>query len=99
MDFPDPLKVNPRRPTDKYQLQSAGFHECLGLHFSEHTIPEVLKVIFRLKNLRRAEGAPGRLAGFNLPTNGTDSPIFLDDAGNLTYWPGSMTLVVSNLDD
>lgn len=94
-DFPDPLKVDPRRPADRYQLQGCGFHECLGLQFSEHTIPEVLKVIFRLKNLRRAEGVPGRLAGFTLSNYKTDSPVYLDDAGNLTNWPSSLTLVVS----
>ncbi|KIP04938.1 hypothetical protein PHLGIDRAFT_120295, partial [Phlebiopsis gigantea 11061_1 CR5-6] len=92
-DFPDPLRVDPRRPTDRYQLQSAGFHECLGLRMSEHTLPEVLKAVFRLPRLRRAPGPAGRLAGFTLPVNGTENPVYLDDAGNLTYWPGSMILV------
>ena len=61
-------------------------------------MPEVIKVIFSLPGLRRAEGAPGKLAGFTTNTYGTDSPIYIDDAGNLTYWPGSMTLVVSVFD-
>ena len=38
-DFPDPLEVDPCRAPECYQLQSAGFHECLGLHMSEHAIP------------------------------------------------------------
>lgn len=87
-DFPDPLKVDPRRPDNRYHLYES------GLDFPG-TIPEVIKVIFRLKNLRRAEGAAGRMAGFTLPTYGTDGPMYLDDAGNLSHWPGSMTLVVS----
>lgn len=87
--------MNPRRPADKYELQGCGFHACVGTAFSEATIPEVLKQIFRLKNLRRAEGPAGRLAGFSLPTYGTESPVYLDDAGNMSYWPGAMTLVVS----
>ena len=95
IDFPDPLSVNVNRPPEKYLLQGAGFHECLGLHFSEQAIPEMIKVIFRLKNLRRAEGAAGVLAGFTQPSNGTDVPLYLDDTGNVTYWPGSLTLVVS----
>jgi linoleate 10R-lipoxygenase len=94
-DFPDPFAVNPRRPADSYHLQGSGFHECLGLNLSEQTIPEIIKVIFRLKNLRRAEGVAGRLAGFLLPSNGTDAPVYLDATGNITYWPGTMTLVVS----
>lgn len=87
--------MNVNRPPEKYLLQGAGFHECLGLHFSEQAILEMIKVIFRLKNLRRAEGAAGVLAGFTQPSNGTDVPLYLDDTGNVTYWPGSLTLVVS----
>ena len=94
-DFPDPLTVNPRRPADNYLLQGYGFHECFGLHLSEQAIPEMLRAIFRLKNLRRAEGPAGRLAGFYKPTNGTDAPVFLDETGNVTFWPGSLYLVVS----
>lgn len=92
-DFPDPLTVNPRRPADKYHLQGSGFHKCLGIEYCEKTIPEVIKAIFRLKNLRRAEGAAGRLAGFTVDTYGTESPVYIDDTGNITYWPGSMTLL------
>ncbi|EKM61753.1 uncharacterized protein PHACADRAFT_190940, partial [Phanerochaete carnosa HHB-10118-sp] len=92
-DFPDPLKVNPRRPADKFHLQGSGFHECLGIELTEKTVSEVIKVIFRLKNLRRAEGAAGRLAGLSLDVYGTESPVYLDETGNLTYWPSAMTLV------
>lgn len=97
MDFPDPQTVNPRRPADSYHLQSSGFHECMGIEYCAKTMPEVIKVIFRLKNLRRAEGVAGRLAGFALEQYGTESPVYLDDTGNITYWPGSMTLVVSDM--
>ena len=68
----------------------------MGIEYCEKTIPEVIKVIFRLKNLRRAEGVAGRLAGFTTETYGTESPVYIDDTGNITYWPGSMTLVVSS---
>ncbi|GJE97837.1 heme peroxidase [Phanerochaete sordida] len=92
-DFPDPLTVNPLRPAEKYQLQGSGFQDGFGTDFSERTVAEVIKVIFRLKNLRRAESAAGKLAGFSLDVYGTNSPVYLDDTGNLTYWPGSMTLI------
>ena len=76
-------------------LLGLGFHECLGLHLTEQTIPEILKVIFRLKNLRRAEGPAGRLAGFTVPLHGTEVPLYLDEEGKVSYWARSMTFVVS----
>lgn len=93
-DFPNPLKVDPRRPKDKYQLQGAGFHNCPGYTFAEQTIPEILKIVFSLKNLRRAEGTAGKMAGFMLNAFGTDNRMYLDNTGNVTPWPGSLTLVV-----
>lgn len=90
--------MNPRRPADKYLLQGSGFHECFGLHLTEQAIPAMLRSIFKLKNLRRAAGAQGRLAGFYQPTNGTEVPVYIDAAGNTTFWPGSLVLVVSSFD-
>ncbi|THH01371.1 hypothetical protein EW026_g1293 [Hermanssonia centrifuga] len=92
-DFPDPYKVNPRRPRDNYQLQGAGFHDCPGGNYIDKTIPEIMKVIFRLKNLRRAPGPAGHMAGFMLNAFGTDNRMYIDNTGNVSPWPGSLTVL------
>jgi len=93
VDFPDPLKVNPRRPKESYQNAGSGFHICPGVDLYEQTIPDLLRVVFSLKNLRRAPGQAGRLAGFIMDQLGTDNRMYITDTGNVSPWPGSMTVV------
>lgn len=93
-DFPNPYKVDPTRPKASYQNQGAGFHGCPGVNFAEQTIPEILRIVFSLKNIRRAPGAAGKMAGFMLNQFGTDNRMYLTDTGNLSPWPGSLTIVV-----
>ena len=69
----------------------------MGIECWENTIPEMIKVIFRLKNLRRADGVAGKLVGFTASQYGTDSLLYLDATGNVTPWPGAMTLVVRDM--
>ncbi|KAI0081382.1 heme peroxidase [Panus rudis PR-1116 ss-1] len=94
-DFPNPTQVDPRRPRESYNNQGAGFHNCPGINFAEQTIPEILKIIFKLKNIRRAPGTAGKMASFMLPAYGTDNKTYIDGTGNITPWPGSLTIVVS----
>ncbi|CAL1694713.1 unnamed protein product [Somion occarium] len=93
-DFPDPLKVNPRRPKDVYQNQGSGFHVCPGVDFTLMTATEIMKIIFSLPNLRRAPGAAGRMASFmTQQIAGTDNRMYLDNTSKETPWPGSLTVV------
>ena len=69
MDFPEPNVVNPRRPAKAYELQVAGFHGCPGVAFVAATIPEIIKIVFKLPNLRRAPGSAGICKSFNLKSN------------------------------
>ncbi|KAH8099451.1 heme peroxidase [Cristinia sonorae] len=92
-DFPDPFKVDPTRPKASYSNQGTGFHGCPGVNYAEQTIPEILKIVFSLKNVRRAPGAAGKMAGFMLNQFGTDNRLYLTDTGNLSPWPGSLTIV------
>ncbi|TCD62866.1 hypothetical protein EIP91_006272 [Steccherinum ochraceum] len=92
-DFPNPTQVDPTRPRSSYQNQGAGFHGCPGVNYSEQTIPEILKIVFSLKNIRRAPGQAGKMAGFMLNQFGTDNRLYLTDTGNLSPWPGSLTIV------
>ncbi|GJJ13725.1 hypothetical protein Clacol_007981 [Clathrus columnatus] len=92
-DFPDPQTVNPQRPKDNYQLQGAGFHDCPGFNFSQQTIPEILKIVFKLPNVRRAPDDTGYMANFMLNQFGTDSKMYISNTGNVTPWPGPMTIL------
>lgn len=67
--------------------------------FLEDTIPDVIKAIFRLKNLRRAEGVAGQLTGFTVDEFGTQAKMFLDDTGCFGRRAGSMILLVRSFPD
>ncbi|KIM75809.1 hypothetical protein PILCRDRAFT_665455 [Piloderma croceum F 1598] len=61
-DFPNPERVVCTRKTPS--IQGMGLHKCPGISFVDETMPEIFKVIFRLKNLRRKGG---RLVGRPAP--------------------------------
>jgi hypothetical protein len=54
-------------------------------------------VVFGLKNLQRAPGSAGKLAGFTAKINETDTKIYVMPNGSTSYWPGSLILTVSPL--
>ncbi|KAJ7469076.1 heme peroxidase [Mycena latifolia] len=93
LDFPNPTAVDPTRPIASYSLNGTGFHICPGLDLAEQTITEIIKVVFRLKNVRRAPGVAGRLAGYKTIINETETNMYLTPYGTSTPWPGSMHLV------
>jgi hypothetical protein len=93
-DFPNPTVVDPSRPLESYNLNGAGFHTCPGVTYAEQTIAEIVKVVFQLKNVRRAAGDPGKLAGFKTIINETETNVYLTPYGTTSPWPGSMYLVV-----
>ncbi|KAK7695141.1 hypothetical protein QCA50_002331 [Cerrena zonata] len=93
-DFPEPNKVNPRRPKESYQNQGSGFHICPGVDFTLMTATEVVKIIFKLPNIRRAPGAAGTMASYTIQqVPGTDNRMYLDNTSKETPWPGSLTVV------
>jgi len=92
IDFPNPETVDPTRPRDSYQLQGSGFHLCPGISFTEQTIPELVKVIFRLPNLQRAPGVMGQCQSFMMNKFGTDNKMYITPTGNWSPWPGSLIL-------
>jgi len=57
--FPDPHKLNPRRPRKDYILLGAGLHFCFGARLVGPSIAGMIKEIFKLPNIRRAAGRPG----------------------------------------
>ena len=90
IDFPDPLTVDPERPRANYAVQGIGFHGCPGVAYAEKTLVEQIRVIFSLKNLRRASGQQGTLSSFAQPQFGTKGKLYLDDTGNVSAWPGGL---------
>ncbi|KAL5536114.1 hypothetical protein ACEPAF_4219 [Sanghuangporus sanghuang] len=92
-DFPNPTTVDPTRPKDKYQLQGAGFHNCPGVDFAADTIPQIVKIIFSLPNVRPAAPPAGVCASFDLNQFETDNRMYVSSTGNVTPWPGSLQLV------
>ncbi|GLB40814.1 putative heme peroxidase [Lyophyllum shimeji] len=92
-DFPDPTAVNPRRPLSSYNLNGAGFHNCPGTAYSYQTITEIVKIVFSLKNLRRAPGDAGKLQRFTETIYETETDFFVQRNGTVSLWPGSMNLV------
>ncbi|KAJ7058676.1 heme peroxidase [Mycena amicta] len=91
-DFPNPTTIDPTRPKSSYHLVGTGFHVCQGQPFAEQTIAEIMKVVFRLKNVRRAPGDMGRLAGFKNVVNETETNVYLTEYGTTSSWPGSMCI-------
>jgi hypothetical protein len=92
-EFPDPTTIDPRRPKSSYNLNGAGFHNCAGVEYAEQTIAEILRVVFKLQNVRRAPGDAGRLSGYTEIVNQTVTNVFIKPNGTTSPWPGSMYLV------
>ncbi|KAG7449917.1 heme peroxidase [Guyanagaster necrorhizus] len=92
-DFPDPLKVDPTRPLDNYELQGCGFHGCPGVAFVAEAVPTMIKIIFSLPGIRRAPGPAGTLAGFTLNQFETDNKMYITATGQWGPWPGSLQIV------
>ncbi len=95
IDFPNPEVIDPTRPRASYRNQGAGFHLCPGIDFAEETFTEIIKYLFLLPGLRRAEGAAGVLAGFDADQFGTNGRMYIGASGNWSPWPGSLFVDVS----
>jgi cytochrome P450 len=52
----------PGRPDDNYLDFGYGQHTCFGRHFAGVVIPETIKTLLRMVNLRRAPGSDGQIA-------------------------------------
>ncbi|KAJ6481195.1 heme peroxidase [Mycena vulgaris] len=92
-DFPNPTSVDPTRPQSAYNLNGTGFHGCPGVTYSVQTIVETVKVVFKLKNVRRAPGDAGKMAGFKMMINEAETNIYLTPYGTTSGFPSSMHLV------
>ncbi|KAL0959662.1 hypothetical protein HGRIS_011364 [Hohenbuehelia grisea] len=87
IEFENPTEVNPRRPKESYCLDGAGFPNA------QQTIAEVVRVIFRLKNLRRAPGEMGKLHVFTEVIHDTETNVYINRDGTIGALAGSMMVV------
>ncbi|EIM82504.1 heme peroxidase [Stereum hirsutum FP-91666 SS1] len=92
-DFPNPMNIDPSRNKTSYNLNGCGFHGCPGVTYAEQTIAEIVKVVFKLKNVRRAAGNAGKLQSFVDIVNETETSVYMSPNGTLSPWPGAMHLV------
>ncbi|KAF8064174.1 heme peroxidase [Lyophyllum atratum] len=98
-DFTHPFDVDPDRKTPS--IQGMGLHKCPGISFVDHTMPELFKAVFRLKNLRRDNGRSGRLEQITChpaPLK-TDPRVYLDSTGEMSHFPRSLCLIYDDSDD
>lgn len=61
LEIADPTSFRTDRPFSDYIIWGTGMHTCFGAAINEAMIPAILKPLLRQKNLRRAEGAAGRV--------------------------------------
>jgi cytochrome P450 len=59
--IPDPRQFNPQRMPHEYIHFGYGLHTCFGIHINRALLPLVLKPLLRRADLRRADGAEGKL--------------------------------------
>jgi hypothetical protein len=104
--FPCPTRVDPHRSKESYFLHGAEiYHELsdkviLGapvvfLTDLVQVIPEVMKELFGLRNLRRAPGLKGYIRQMTGMTGMDKNKMYLSLDGTLSVLPTSLTLVVS----
>jgi len=91
--FPDPHKIKLDRDIGVYRwLNGTGFHRCFGVKLAPLTFVELLKVVFKLKNIRRAPGNAGRLVGFTEVQRGVIYDWYLHESGKVNKWAGPLIL-------
>ncbi|KAI8589889.1 linoleate diol synthase [Geranomyces variabilis] len=90
--FPNPEKLDPKRPRASYLLLGWGLHYCFGARLVTATLATMMKEIFKLKNIRRAPGRAGRLARISEDLAGIDAKLYLDRNCTETPIPTSMRI-------
>ncbi|THX77860.1 linoleate diol synthase [Aureobasidium pullulans] len=90
--FPNPEKLDPHRPFSSYILLGHGLHFCFGARLVGVSLAATLKEVFKLKNLRRAQGRAGHFSIVEHEVAGVKMRQYLDDTSKESPIP--MTLVL-----
>ncbi|CAI2176174.1 903_t:CDS:2 [Funneliformis geosporum] len=89
--FPEPDKINPRRPSDSYLTFGYGFHRCFAKPVNFIAIPTIVKTILKLKNLQRASGRAGQINQIK-----DDASDYISSQGTIFSFPTDMVLNFTN---
>ena len=71
IQFPEPTKVDPKRPLDSYIHYNGGPQSTLGPEITHIALVELLRAAFGKKNFRRAVGPQGQLKKILTPEGET----------------------------
>jgi cytochrome P450 len=90
---PGPEVLDPHRPRSSYTLLGHGLHYCFGARLVGCALAATLQEVFKLKNLRRAQGRLGKFVTVEREiAGGVKMRSYLD--GNAKESPVPMTLTV-----
>ncbi|KAF2274484.1 linoleate diol synthase [Westerdykella ornata] len=90
--FPQPEKLNPHRSFQHYTLFGHGLHFCFGARLVGCSLAATLREVFRLKNVRRAEGRQGKFHITEHDLAGIKMRHYLDASSRESPIPTSLTL-------
>ena len=90
--FPDPEKLDPHRPRSSYTLLGHGLHYCFGARLVGCSLAATLKEVFKLKNLRRANGRLGKFTIVENDVAGVKMRHYLDGNAKESPIPTTLTL-------
>jgi len=91
--FPDPTKPDPHRPIADYAALGYGFNSIYGSQLIGGALAATLREIFKLKNVRKADGKLGifTTTGYEI-ASGLEAKYYLDSNANESVVPTSLTL-------
>jgi len=90
--FPEPEKLNPHRSLKDYTLLGHGMHFCFGARLVGCSLAATLREVFKLKNVRRANGKLGRFTVVEQDLAGITMRHYLDSSSKESPIPTSLTL-------
>lgn len=89
--FPNPDKVDPRRPLDAYIYHGAGSDTGLGKEVGQIALVELFRALFSKRGLKRVAGPQGQLKKVPQPDGST--AFMTEDWGS--FWPFPTTMKVT----
>lgn len=89
--FPNPEKIDPKRPLDSYVQHGLGPELCLGREVSHTALIALFRAVFRKKNIRRVLGAQGELKTLIKPDG--SHGFMSEDYGTVWPFPTSMKVM------
>jgi cytochrome P450 len=90
--FPEPEKLNPHRDFKDYTLLGHGLHYCFGARLVGTSLAATLRQVFKLKNVRRAQGRHGSFSISEHNVAGVTMKHYLDSSARESPVPTSLTL-------